>query len=504
MPELPEVETIARTLRPALVGMTITDADVRWARTVAIPTVRRFKEQIRGQVVRGVGRRAKFLRIELSDYELLGHLRMSGDLSLKRGIIRPARHDRLIFTLKPPRGRTLSTLAFNDTRKFGRVWLTANAEEITGRLGPEPLSEEFTPQWLSDALHRRHRQLKPLLLDQTFLAGLGNIYTDESLHRAGGPSSGGFQMPSHYGHRRLRMIAQSSPTGTQYLQAVGTAMGAVKDKTDEVVYVSSGEGATSEGEFHEALNWAARGRFPVIFLIQNNKYAISVPVEVNTAGGSVSKLVASFPGLYIQEVDGCDILASLDAMKKAVAYARARKGPALVHAHVIRPYSHSLSDDEVLRRLTSIVTAHTAAVLGHADASRVDAQRGFLDLGLDSLLAVELRRSIQKATGVPLPATVAFDHPSPSALAAMLRGALRAPGGRTNGRSRSELDGVEATLSALYANDELRPGLTNLLRTLLSSWAPATPAPDDSALASKLRTATDEELLALLRDEGTP
>src|SRR5512143_535963 len=185
MPELPEVETIARTLRPALVGMTITDADVRWARTVAIPSVRRFKEQIRGQVVRGVDRRAKFLRIKLSDYELLVHLRMSGDLSLKRGIIRPARHDRLIFTLKPPRGRTLSTLAFNDTRKFGRVWLTANAEEITGRLGPEPLSEEVTPPWLSDALHRRHRQLKPLLLDQTFLAGLGNIYTDESLHRAG-------------------------------------------------------------------------------------------------------------------------------------------------------------------------------------------------------------------------------------------------------------------------------------------------------------------------------
>ncbi len=184
MPELPEVETIARTLRPQLVGLTITEADVRWARTVAMPSVRRFREQIRGQVVRDVGRRAKFLRIELSDYELLIHLRMSGDLSIQRGTLQAAKHDRLLLTLRSPHSRVLSTLAFNDTRKFGRVWLTANPDEVTGRLGPEPLSEEFTPQWLSAALHKRHRQLKPLLLDQTFLAGLGNIYTDESLHRA--------------------------------------------------------------------------------------------------------------------------------------------------------------------------------------------------------------------------------------------------------------------------------------------------------------------------------
>ncbi len=185
MPELPEVETIARNLRPELLGMTITDADVRWARTVAMPSVRRFKADIRGQVIRDVGRRAKFLRILLSDYELLIHLRMSGDLTVKHGIIESAKHDRLLLTLKSARGRALSTLAFNDTRKFGRVWLTATPEDVTGRLGPEPLSEEFTPQWLAGALHKRHRQLKPLLLDQTFLAGLGNIYTDESLHRAG-------------------------------------------------------------------------------------------------------------------------------------------------------------------------------------------------------------------------------------------------------------------------------------------------------------------------------
>ncbi len=191
MPELPEVETIARSLRPQLVGMTILDADVFWPRTVAAPSVRRFKQAIRGQVVREVGRRAKFLRLVLTDYELLIHLRMSGDIVLKPGIVVPAKHDRLILTLRaprtrpqPPRARRDYSLAFNDTRKFGRVWLTANPEEITGRLGPEPLSDDFTPQWLSEALRNRHRQLKPLLLDQTFLAGLGNIYTDEALHRA--------------------------------------------------------------------------------------------------------------------------------------------------------------------------------------------------------------------------------------------------------------------------------------------------------------------------------
>src|SRR5512140_1351013 len=134
MPELPEVETIARKLAPELIGLTITDAEVRWARTVALPSVRRFKQQIRGQVIRAVGRRAKFLRIELSDYELLIHLRMSGDLVFKREPEAPARHDRLILSLtRPTRGRAAAPcylLAFNDARKFGRVWLTDHPEEV--------------------------------------------------------------------------------------------------------------------------------------------------------------------------------------------------------------------------------------------------------------------------------------------------------------------------------------------------------------------------------------
>ena len=179
MPELPEVETISRKLRPDLAGRTILSADLRWPRTLAFPSPRKFKAQIQGQKILDVGRRAKFIMIQLTDFHLLVHLRMSGDLSLRDSTIRPETHDRLVIKLSGDR-----SLVFNDTRKFGRVWLTANPEDVLGRLGPEPLEAEFTPEWLHAALHHRHRQLKPLLLDQSFLAGLGNIYTDEALHMA--------------------------------------------------------------------------------------------------------------------------------------------------------------------------------------------------------------------------------------------------------------------------------------------------------------------------------
>ncbi len=140
MPELPEVETIARSLRPRLLGKTILKADVRWARTLALP---------------------------------------SGDLQIKSSRIKPQKHDRLILALSGGK-----SLVFNETRKFGRVWLTTDAGQILGHLGPEPLSDAFTAKWLHESLQSRHRQLKPLLLDQSFIAGLGNIYTDEVLHRA--------------------------------------------------------------------------------------------------------------------------------------------------------------------------------------------------------------------------------------------------------------------------------------------------------------------------------
>lgn len=179
MPELPEVETIARKLKPDLVGKTIKEADLRWSRTLATPSPKKFGEQIRNQKIKDVTRRAKYFILQLSDYQLLVHLRMSGDLYVRNGKIEAEKHDRLIIKLTGSK-----SLIFNDTRKFGRVWLTSNPQEILGKLGPEPLSRDFTPQWLYTSLQKRHRQLKPLLLDQTFLAGLGNIYTDEALHIA--------------------------------------------------------------------------------------------------------------------------------------------------------------------------------------------------------------------------------------------------------------------------------------------------------------------------------
>ncbi len=198
--------------------------------------------------------------------------------------------------------------------------------------------------------------------DRALTLALGMTPYDHLLQAVGAesdPSSGGRQMPSHWGQRELRIASTSSPTGTQFLQAVGCAeagMRAGRDARmrerleafvdDEIVLCTTGEGQTSEGEFWEALNSACNMQLPVLFLVEDNGYAISVPVEVNTPGGRISQVVRSFPNLYVEEFDGCDVIASYEAGARAVAHCRSRQGPALLHAHVIRPYSHSNSDDE--------------------------------------------------------------------------------------------------------------------------------------------------------------
>jgi len=174
---------------------------------------------------------------------------------------------------------------------------------------------------------------------EMLLAGVG---------AANDPASGGRQMPSHWGAPKLNIVSSSSPTGTQFVQAVGCAEAGRfrQPNSDELTLVAAGEGATSEGEFWEALNAACLGQLPVMFLIEDNGYAISVPFECQTAGGKISALVSGFPDLFRQEVDGTDFLASYRTLRQAADYCRSGRGPALVHAHVVRLYSHSLSDDE--------------------------------------------------------------------------------------------------------------------------------------------------------------
>ncbi|HEX7085620.1 MAG TPA: dehydrogenase E1 component subunit alpha/beta [Vicinamibacterales bacterium] len=200
--------------------------------------------------------------------------------------------------------------------------------------------------------------------DRALCLTLGVTPLDMLLQAVGAkddPASHGRQMPSHWSNRSLHIVSQGSPTGTQCLQAVGIAEASllysqipeIEDrdrycKPDEVTYCSIGDGATSEGEFWESLNTASNRRLPIVYLVEDNGYAISVPVEVQTPGGDISSLVESFPHLKVIRTDGCDFLASHAAMQEAVQWARSRQGPALVHAKVIRPYSHSLSDDERL------------------------------------------------------------------------------------------------------------------------------------------------------------
>ena len=188
----------------------------------------------------------------------------------------------------------------------------------------------------------------PYYRDQTLAMGLG-MTTEELflgfLAKADDPGSGGRQLPQHYGHKDLNIVSQSSPTGTQYLQAVGTAMAARQDEKDAIVYVSSGEGTTSQGEFHEALNWASREKLPVLFHIEDNGFAISVPKSSQMAEGSVYDMVGGYGNLARFETDGTDFFESFQTFKEAITSIKAGKGPAIVVSNVVRLLPHSSSDD---------------------------------------------------------------------------------------------------------------------------------------------------------------
>jgi 2-oxoisovalerate dehydrogenase E1 component len=249
------------------------------------------------------------------------------------------------------------------------------------------------------------------------------------------PSSGGRQMPSHWAFKNLNVVTQSSCTGTQILQAVGCAEAgryfgahpnsarkaegdyrAFKDVQfhgDEITYVSLGDGTTSEGEFWEALNAAANQRLPVIFCIEDNGYAISVPVEVQTAGGNISRLVSGFPNFHFEEFDGTDPVVAYAAFKRAAEYCRGGHGPAFVHAHVIRPYSHSLSDDERLYRPDSERQADAARDPVHR-LQMFLLREGILDEKGINKIEKEIEEQIQadadRAMAAPIPQPETIYH----------------------------------------------------------------------------------------------
>jgi len=271
----------------------------------------------------------------------------------------------------------------------------------------------------------------PYYRDRALVLTLGATPYEMLLQAVGAaedPSSGGRQMPSHWAYKRLNVVTQSSPTGTQILQAVGCAEAGVylhnhpnatgkvegdyrqfKDVTahpDEITYVSLGDGTSSEGEFWEALNTAANKKLPVLFVVEDNGYAISVPVEVQTAGGNISRLVSGFPNFHFEEVDGTDPVTSYAAMMRAAEYCRAGKGPAFVHAHVIRPYSHSLSDDERLYR-PDVERQRDAARDPITRMQMFLIREGILDEKainkLEKQVEDELQHAVDRALEAPLP-----------------------------------------------------------------------------------------------------
>ena len=276
----------------------------------------------------------------------------------------------------------------------------------------------------------------PYYRDRAICLALGNTVEEQLLQAVGAaedPASGGRQMPSHWSSKRLNIVTPSSSTATQCLHAIGCAEAGryfsqhpdaaakvegdyrefkdVKFQGDEVVYVSIGEGSTSQGEFWESLNTASNGRLPVVYVVEDNGYAISTPVEANTPGGNISRLISQFPNFYFAEIDGTDPIACWKAMTEAVAYCRAGHGPALVHGHVVRPYSHSLSDDERLYRAKAELEADALRDPisrmqvwlmreGVLDADGIDALEAKVDAEVAAAADVALAAKLPDVSGI--------------------------------------------------------------------------------------------------------
>ncbi len=270
----------------------------------------------------------------------------------------------------------------------------------------------------------------PYYRDRAICLALGNTVEEQLLQAVGAAddvASGGRQMPSHWASRKLNIVTTSSATATQCLHAIGCAeagryfsrhpeAGAkhdgdyrefkdVKFHGDEVTYTSIGEGSTSQGEFWESLNTASNGKLPVVYVIEDNEYAISTPVETNTPGGNISKLIANFPNFFFQEIDGTDAVTCYEAMVKAVEYARSGRGPAVVHGHVVRPYSHSLSDDE--RWYRAPVEIEAAALRDPISRMQMLLLReGILDEAGINRLEQAVDEEVQRAADVAIHATL--------------------------------------------------------------------------------------------------
>ena len=263
------------------------------------------------------------------------------------------------------------------------------------------------------ALRPGHDWFLPYYRGRALALGLGITPLEvllEAVGSAEAPFSGGRQMPSHWGSRRLHIVSRSSPTGTQWLQAVGCAEASLYYRQlpdsrpsdtpveeDEVTYVTGGDGSTSEGEFFESLNTACSERLPVLYLIEDNGYAISVPVEFQTPGGNISRLLSGYPHLFCQEVDGTDFLASFDALRQAVAHCRERRGPALVHGHVVRLHSHSVSDDQKFYK-TSEELAEEARRDPLPKFAEFLLAQGLLTPPERTKLEAEVQREVEEAT----------------------------------------------------------------------------------------------------------